>query len=459
MLKRKLVLILAFTVVLFGLTLYSYGGYGQSTAYPQGPVIGHSDRVLIVAPHPDDETIDNTGIIRYCIEKNIPVHVVIVTNGGDSVSTGEKRHNETLTAMSKLGLKSSAVTFLDYPEGLTFLFNRNWDYDKLYNESDGTSHARNTFAYEPGAPYCGASLEKALENVIWQYQPTIIIYPDPDDKNTDHWATSAFVNYAVNNMNYNCKEYEYPTHAYSLWPYPRSYNPDDYLLPPAELVNQSQWMVFPLTRHDESLKYAAIKSYTSQISPDSSYLIAFVKKNELFTVYPVLNVTMQNRTANFHSGSAFPPTIFNDPENDLIEGHTSLDNVNTLDDDLDAEDTAPMDLTAVGLEMDNNTTWISLKTRGNISNALTYEFHVRTFRDDGDKRIDIQAQNGTAHYTMVSQNSVESSLKIKTVFKKNGIIVGIPTDLINNNKFMINVDILTAQCAIDTTAWRTVNVV
>lgn len=69
MLKRKLVLILAFTVVLFGLTLYSYGGYGQNTAYPQGPVIGHSDRVLIVAPHPDDETIDNTGIIRYCIEK------------------------------------------------------------------------------------------------------------------------------------------------------------------------------------------------------------------------------------------------------------------------------------------------------------------------------------------------------------------------------------------------------
>lgn len=58
---------------------------------PQGPVIGHSDRVLIVAPHPDDETIDNTGIIRYCIEKNIPVHVVIVTNGGDSVSTGEKK--------------------------------------------------------------------------------------------------------------------------------------------------------------------------------------------------------------------------------------------------------------------------------------------------------------------------------------------------------------------------------
>ena len=141
----------------------------------------------------------------------------------------------------------------------------------------------------------------------------------------------------------------------------------------------------------------------------------------------------------------------------MLVGHTSLDDFNTLE-NLNVKNTAPLDLTAVGLEMDKNTTWISLKTRGNISKTTTYEFHIRTFRADDDKRIDIQVRNGTAYYTMVSQNSVKSNLPIKTVSKKNGIIVGIPTDLINSNKFMINADVLIPQCAIDTTAWRTVNV-
>ena len=73
MVDKKIILILIFIILLLGLTFYSYSGYqNNKLTYTKGPVIGHSDRVLVVAPHPDDETVGNTGIIRYCIENKNP---------------------------------------------------------------------------------------------------------------------------------------------------------------------------------------------------------------------------------------------------------------------------------------------------------------------------------------------------------------------------------------------------
>ena len=452
MVDKKIILILLFVILLLGLTLYSYSGYhNDKPLYPKGPIIGHSDRVLVIAPHPDDETIGNTGIIRYCIENNIPVHVVVITSGANIRSSAKERHSESMAAMKELGLKSDAITFLDYPENSASLFNQNWDYDKLLKEPDGTSHSNDSFAYELNAPYCGENLEKNLEQVIGDFQPTIITYPDPNDKNSDHWTTSAFVEYTIDKMNYNCKKYGYLAHAYSQWPYPRSYNPDSYLTPPSELSNQS-WVMFPLKGKDESLKFNAIKCYSSQITPDSSYLIAFIKKNELFTVYPDINVSSQNNYTNYLNGSAFPQTIFKDPENDLL-----INEISDLN-DLNLEDTDSFDLTSIGFEMDQNTTWLSLKTKGKIAKNTPYEFHIRTFGNDSS-RIDIQIENGNAYYKIISQNSVRSNLQIKTVVKHNGVIVGIPSNLINSKKIMVNVDVLNKQGIVDRTAWSTVNIV
>ncbi|AEG18490.1 PIG-L deacetylase family protein [Methanobacterium paludis] len=453
MIDKRVILILIFAVLLLGLTLYSYGGYeSDNLTYPKGPVIGHSNKVLVVAPHPDDETIANAGIIRYCVKNKIPVHVVVVTNGENFRATGIERHSESMTAMKKLGLKSDAVTFLDYPENSASLFNQNWGYNNLFKDENGTSHSTNSFAYELNAPYCGENLEKNLKQIIEDFQPTIIIYPDGNDKNPDHWTTSAFVDYATNKLNYTCKKYGYLTHTYSQWPYPRSYNPDTYLVPPPELSNQS-WVVFPLNGVDESLKFDAIKSYSSQITPDASYIIAFVKKNELFSVYSDINVSSQKNNTNYFKGSSFPPTIFQDPENDLLINEIS----NLID--LNLENTDSFDLTSIGFEMDQNTTWLSLKTMGAIANNTPYEFHIRTFGSDNASRIDIWIQNGKASYEMFSQNSVKSHLKIKTVVKHDGVIVEIPSNIINSKKIMISADVMNQQGMVDRTAWRTVNIV
>ncbi|MDD2752711.1 MAG: PIG-L family deacetylase, partial [Candidatus Omnitrophica bacterium] len=59
---------------------------------PQAPVKGQSefgylepfsayDRVLVLAPHPDDEAIGCAGIIQEALAKNANLHVVYLTNG------------------------------------------------------------------------------------------------------------------------------------------------------------------------------------------------------------------------------------------------------------------------------------------------------------------------------------------------------------------------------------------
>ena len=229
---------------------------------------------MIFAPHPDDETLSSAGVIRYCVKNHIPVHVVVVTNGGPG-KLGEIRHFETLNATAKLGLSSQNVTFLDYPQVTSRLFNEDWDQNHSY--TDGPPHS--SFAYQKNSSYNGVSVENNIETMINTYQPTIIIYPAAYDDNTDHWGTGAFVDYAVDQMDYNAKMYTYLVHEdLTLWPFPKSYFPQIDLKPPEYLANQTNWYIFPLTSSDEQYKFNAVDSYQSQMKHDTVFKILYKKK-------------------------------------------------------------------------------------------------------------------------------------------------------------------------------------
>jgi len=79
---------------------------------------------LVIAPHPDDETLGCGATMARARHLGIPVHVAIVTDGSghppqvaDKAGLAELRRNETLQACGVLGVPASHVVFLGFPDG------------------------------------------------------------------------------------------------------------------------------------------------------------------------------------------------------------------------------------------------------------------------------------------------------------------------------------------------------
>ncbi len=83
-------------------------------------------RVLIVAPHPDDETLGCGGAISLLCDRGYDVTVLTISDGTGSHPNSLKypapalqaiRSQETLTALAILGVDRSAITFLQLKDG------------------------------------------------------------------------------------------------------------------------------------------------------------------------------------------------------------------------------------------------------------------------------------------------------------------------------------------------------
>jgi LmbE family N-acetylglucosaminyl deacetylase len=90
----------------------------------EGPVVGLPAlrRALVLAPHPDDETIGPGGTLALLAAAGTAVTVVVVTGGETTPGTGlppeqivRRRAAEATQACARLGL--SAPMFLEHPDG------------------------------------------------------------------------------------------------------------------------------------------------------------------------------------------------------------------------------------------------------------------------------------------------------------------------------------------------------
>ncbi|MDD5692847.1 MAG: PIG-L family deacetylase [Candidatus Omnitrophica bacterium] len=275
-----------------------------------------NERVLILAPHPDDEAIACAGVIQHALKAGAKVRIVYLTNGdhnevsfivyekritmrqGEFVHMGKVRQQEAVKAMKFLGLSENDLVFLGYPDFGTFaIFSRYWGKGKPFRDRM-TRISSVPYKDNPsyGAPYQGENILSDLERQILDYRPDKIFVSHPADVNVDHKTFYLFLQVALSDLEGRVpkpKVYPYLVHCVG-WPKPRHYHPEMELYPPDKFINaRISWSRSDLTFDELDKKYQAILFYKSQTQSSAFYLLAFARENELFGDYPPLQLKPQ----------------------------------------------------------------------------------------------------------------------------------------------------------------------
>lgn len=284
-------------------------GFADEIAPP-----GREERILIVAPHPDDELLGCGGLIQVALAAGAEVHVVLMTNGdaselslifsereppwapGAFVNLGRQRQQESLRALSGLGVPPHHVHFLGFPNnGLLALWRpEHWPHSQLYpSPYTKTSYSPYEQSFTPQAPYCGQQVLSDLMAVLHQVQPTLLFVTHPQDVHPDHWVTGSFVRYALATVAARGAEWARETEVYGYlihWPHypvPRRSAPKLGLLPPADLAGpEGTWLRLPLSPEQTRGKLRGINAYRSQEPSFDRLLRAFARVNESFERLP-----------------------------------------------------------------------------------------------------------------------------------------------------------------------------
>jgi len=291
----------------------------QISDIPNIEPIQKTDRILILTPHPDDESIGCAGIIQEALRKGAALHIVYLTNGdnnqlafivyekrltfkkGEFIHMGQVRRKEAIDTMQALGLDEENLIFLGYPDFGTFaIFMRHWQdapaFKSLLTKVSSVPYKEN-FSF--GKPYKGESILEDLKNIIKKYKPNKIFVSHPADTNGDHRALYLFLQIALGDLNKELpapKVYPYLIHCIG-WPLPRRYHPELYLLPPPQFADSAiSWSQYLLSQEELDKKYKAIGFYKSQTESSAFYLFSFARKNELFGDYPAIELNLSNRS-------------------------------------------------------------------------------------------------------------------------------------------------------------------
>lgn len=277
------------------------------------------DRLLVFAPHPDDEMLGCGGLIQEALANGATVDVAVMTNGDASelsvvfgekelivspramIALGRARQEETLEALAEIGLSRNRVHFLSYPNnGLMQLWQTDhWLYRDLYTSrythADLSPYPR---SLTPQAPYCGQQTLSDVIAILQQVQPHKVFVTHPKDVHPDHWATDCFVRYALETIAERGGDWAKSVEVYGYlihwprYPAPSRLSLRTALLPPADLVaDDARWLRLPLSPEVARRKLAGIKAYHSQMPSFDRLLLAFARDNESFELLSAQQIT------------------------------------------------------------------------------------------------------------------------------------------------------------------------
>jgi LmbE family N-acetylglucosaminyl deacetylase len=213
---------------------------------------------LVLAPHPDDETLGCGTTIMRRLGAATPVHVIVVSDGStwppgrDPAENVATRDAELRAACTLLGLPGESLTHLDFPE------------QGLHLEGD--------------------RLVDVVADAIRRWEPTEVLTTSVADPHPDHAALGAATQRAMAGT--GARLLVYPVWQ---WDHPRSWVRTLRASSRPELVHTAGYI---------DRKRAAVASYRSQLSSDAGgeltggyglgkrFLSRFLGSHEMFFPVP-----------------------------------------------------------------------------------------------------------------------------------------------------------------------------
>ncbi|HXS74286.1 MAG TPA: PIG-L family deacetylase [Rhodanobacteraceae bacterium] len=213
--------------------------------------------LLIVAPHPDDESLAAGGVIQRALAHGARVHIVFVTDGDNNPwpqrllerrlrigarereRWGARRRGEAQCALRELGAEAVAVHRLGWADGGV-----TW---KLVDET--------------------ADAIAQWRTLLAEIAPTLLVLPDLADGHPDHSALHVLMELVLNGM-------------------PETRRPQClcYLLHGHAGIDDMRRVAFALTDQEQTRKRAAIHAHASQIALSRRRLLRFATAREHFAV-------------------------------------------------------------------------------------------------------------------------------------------------------------------------------
>ncbi|MFN2475940.1 MAG: PIG-L deacetylase family protein, partial [Chthoniobacterales bacterium] len=165
-------------------------------------ILNESTRLLLFAPHPDDESLGAGVLLQKAVAAGAAVRVVYVTDGennpwpqralerrwrltaADRSRWGERRRAEALAALQVLGIKSTDAQFTGLPD----------------------QHVTETLLHR-----CDA-LSHRFAQIISAWSPTLLLVPSEHDTHPDHSAVSVLTHLATQELAATARDFRLLTY-------------------------------------------------------------------------------------------------------------------------------------------------------------------------------------------------------------------------------------------------------
>jgi LmbE family N-acetylglucosaminyl deacetylase len=220
---------------------------------PSAFTLSPQDRVLVFAPHPDDEALGCGGLIQHAVAVGAQVRVIFQTDGDNNPwpqryveqrwnidascrqRWGARRRLEALRSVQTLGLQADAAIFFGLPDqGLTGLWEKRDEHALALHVSE-----------------------------FQTFRPTLLVVPSQDDNHPDHVGSYDLIQESMHRAGMSLPQWAYLIHRRWFCP-------------------EAAGLTLQLTLHQKARKLAAIECHETQLFLSSSRFCAYARDQEIF---------------------------------------------------------------------------------------------------------------------------------------------------------------------------------